>query len=319
MCFLFNGAWETGQTGLRHARRGLRHKSLPVRGKDAGRPLLFPGHLTDRHVFSHLPSLPVSEIALHLLVLLFIAAFVAGFIDSIAGGGGLIVVPAMLLAGIPPLETLGTSKLGAMFGSGSATLAYARKGHVDLEGQLPLVLISAAGAALGAALATLLPADALKIILPVLLIAIALYFGFKPNIGDIDRARRITHFAFALTVVPLIGFYDGLFGPGTGSFFMLSFVTLAGFGVLKATAHTKLLNFGSNIGAFTIFALFGAVIWKVGLVTGVAQFLGAQAGSRLAMKKGASVIKPLLVVTCIILAVKLLSDPAHPIRIWLQF
>lgn len=319
MSLLFNGAEETGQTGLRHAGCGQRHKSDGLSAESGPHPLLFPGHLTDRHVFPHLSSLPVSEIALHLLVLLFIAAFVAGFIDSIAGGGGLIVVPALLLAGIPPLETLGTSKLGAMFGSGSATLAYARKGHIDLKEQFPLALISAMGAALGAALATLLPADALRIILPVLLIAIALYFGFKPNIGDIDRARRISHFAFAMTVVPLIGFYDGLFGPGTGSFFMLCFVTLAGFGILKATAHTKLLNFGSNIGAFIVFALFGAVMWKVGLVTGVAQFLGAQAGSRLAMKKGAAIIKPLLVITCIILAAKLLSDPAHPIRVWLQF
>lgn len=258
------------------------------------------------------------EIALHLLLFLFIAAFLAGFIDSIAGGGGLIIVPALLLAGVPPLETLGTSKLGAMFGSGSATLAYARKGHVDFKDQLPLALISAVGAGFGAALATLLPAEALQVILPILLIAIALFFAFKPNIGDMDRARRISHFAFAATVVPLIGFYDGLFGPGTGSFFMLGFVTLAGFGILKATAHTKLMNFGSNVGAFIIFALFSAVMWKVGLVTGIAQFLGAQAGSRLAMKKGAAIIKPLLVVTCIILAVKLLSDPAHPIRIWLQ-
>ncbi|MDO9418690.1 TSUP family transporter [Pararhizobium sp.] len=258
------------------------------------------------------------DIALHILLLLFAACFLAGFVDSIAGGGGLITIPAFLLAGIAPLDALGTNKLGGLFGSGSATIAYASKGHVNLKEQLPLALLSAGGAALGAVMATFVPAEVLKVALPFLLVAIALYFGLKPNIGDVDTARRISHFAFAFTAVPLIGFYDGVFGPGTGSFFMLSFVMLAGFGVLKATAHTKLLNFASNIGAFIVFALYGAVYWKLGLITGVAQFLGAQVGSRMAMKIGAGIIKPLLVITCIGLAIRLLSDPAHPIRIWLN-
>ncbi len=259
------------------------------------------------------------DLAFHILLLLFFASFLAGFIDSIAGGGGMIIVPAMLIAGIPPLETLGTTKLQSMFGSGSASLAYALKGHVNLKDQLPLALTSAMGAALGAALATIVPGDVLKMLLPFMLIAIALYFAFKPNIGDVYKHRRMGHFLFAVTVVPLIGFYDGVFGPGAGSFFMLSFVSLAGFGVLKATAHTKLLNFGSNVGAFAIFASFGVVLWKIGLMMGVGQFLGAQVGSRFAMRKGAKIIKPLLVASCIALAVRLLADPAHPMRIWLGF
>ncbi|MDX3925287.1 MAG: TSUP family transporter [Shinella sp.] len=259
----------------------------------------------------------MQDIALHLILLLFLAAFLAGFIDSIAGGGGMITIPAMLLAGIPPLETLGTNKLQSLFGSGSATIAYSRAGHVNLREQLPMAAFSALGAALGAVLATVVPGDALQITLPFLLVAVALYFGFKPNIGDVDKHRRMRQAVFALTIVPLIGFYDGVFGPGTGSFFMLSFVTLAGFGVLKATAHTKLLNFGSNLGAFAVFVLYGVVLWKVGLMMGAGQFLGAQAGSRFAMKNGAKVIKPLLVVTCIALAIRLLWDPAHPLRIWI--
>ncbi|MBN9031263.1 MAG: hypothetical protein BGO05_18925 [Rhizobiales bacterium 63-7] len=259
------------------------------------------------------------DLSFQILAFLFLAAFVAGFIDSIAGGGGLITVPAMLIAGLPPLETLGTNKLQSLFGSASASIAYARRGHVKLSKQVPMALMSALGAAGGAILATIIPADTLEAILPFLLVAIALYFAVKPNLHDEDRHRRITPFLFGLTFVPAVGFYDGLFGPGAGSFFMLSFVTMAGFGVLKATAHTKFLNFGSNIGAFTVFVLNGVVLWKVGIVMGFGQFLGAQAGSRLAMRSGAKIIKPLLVITCVALALKLLSDPAHPLRIWLGF
>src|SRR5690606_38206296 len=116
------------------------------------------------------------------------------------------------------------------------------------------------------------------------------------------------------TIVPLIGFYDGAFGPGTGSFFMLAFVSLAGYGVLKATAHTKTLNFASNVGSFLTFAFVGAIHWKIGLIMGVAQFAGARLGAMFAMKKGATLIKPLLVVVCILLAVRLLLNPENPIR-----
>jgi len=259
----------------------------------------------------------VHDLAPHLLAFLFAAAFLAGFIDSIAGGGGMITIPAMLIAGIPPLETLGTNKLQSLFGSGSASIAYARRGHVNLVEQLPMAALAMIGGGLGAALATIVPGDVLKVALPFFLIAIALYFGLKPNLSDTDQTRRMTPFLFGLTFVPLIGFYDGVFGPGTGSFFMLGFVTLAGFGVLKATAHTKFLNFGSNVGGFIVFGLYGVILWKVGLVMGVGQFAGAQVGSRFAMKNGAKIIKPLLVVTCIALAIKLLADPGHPVRTWL--
>ncbi|MGH7004867.1 MAG: TSUP family transporter, partial [Alphaproteobacteria bacterium] len=216
--------------------------------------------------------------------LLILAAFAAGFIDSIAGGGGLVTVPALLLAGFSPVESLGTNKLQSLFGSASATIAYAQKGHVDLRRQLPSALMSAIGAVGGALLAGFLPGDVLRAFLPLLLIAIAVYFAFKPNMGDIDRVHRVTPFLFGLLIVPVIGFYDGLFGPGTGSFFMLCFVSLAGYGLLKATAHTKLLNLASNLGGFVTFAFLGVINWKVGLLMGVAQFAGARLGAGMAMK-----------------------------------
>lgn len=257
------------------------------------------------------------EVTFDIVAFLVGAAFAAGFVDSIAGGGGLITVPALLLSGFTPAHALGTNKLQSLFGSGSATIAYAGKGHVDLATQIGPAILSFAGAAAGALTATLLSGEILKAFLPPLLIAIALYFAFKPGIGDLDRARRISPFLFGAAIVPVIGFYDGLFGPGTGSFFMLSFVTLAGFGVLKATAHTKLLNFASNCGGFAAFALSGVVVWKIGLMMGAAQFAGARLGATLAMKNGARLVKPLLIVTCLVLAVRLMMDPANPIRIWL--
>nr|WP_249116847.1 TSUP family transporter [Ciceribacter sp. L1K23] len=264
-------------------------------------------------------GIPVVELAFESIALLFLAAFIAGFVDSIAGGGGLITIPAMLIAGIPPLQTLGTNKLQSMFGSASATIAYARRGHVDLRSQLPMAVMAFAGGAVGAVIASFVPGDVLRVLMPFLLIAIALYFALKPNLSDEDRHQRMTPFVFGLTFVPLIGLYDGIFGPGTGSFFMLAFVSLAGFGMLKATAHTKLLNFGSNLGAFVIFTFGGVILWKIGLLMGLGQFLGAQAGSRLAMRSGARLIKPLLIITCLALAVRLLMDPTNPVRVWAGF
>ncbi|EAU41882.1 hypothetical protein FP2506_15654 [Fulvimarina pelagi HTCC2506] len=241
-----------------------------------------------------------------ILLLLVAAAFLAGYIDAVAGGGGLITIPALLLSGMDPLAVLGTNKLQSLFGSGSAAIAYSAKGHVDLKTQWPGALASGFGAICGALLAFVVPTDVLETALPFLLIAVALFFAFRPGLGDLDRERRLSSFFFVGFVVPLIGAYDGLFGPGTGSFFMIAFVTLAGYGVLKATAHTKLLNFSSNFGSLLVFVVGGAVYWSVGLAMGIAQFLGARLGAATAMRFGSKLIRPLLVITCLALATKLL-------------
>jgi len=259
------------------------------------------------------------DLPLYLLVFLIMAAFAAGFVDSIAGGGGLITIPALLIVGFPPVAALGTNKLQGLFGSGSATLSYARAGHVNLKSQWLPALLAALGSGVGAYVAASVPGEYFRVALPLLLIAIALYFAFKPNMNDLDRTSRMTPLVFTLTFVPFIGAYDGIFGPGAGSFYMLGFVSLAGYGVLKATAHTKLLNFSSNVAGFAVFAAAGVIAWKIGLIMGVAQFIGAQVGSRLAMKKGAGLIKPLLVITCAALAIRLLSEPDNPVRVWLGF
>ncbi|MGR3621111.1 TSUP family transporter [Pseudophaeobacter sp.] len=248
------------------------------------------------------------EVGVETLLLLMAAGFIAGFIDALAGGGGLITVPVLLLAGANPVTALATNKIQGLFGSATAALAYARGGHVNLREQAGSALIAFVASIAGALLITVLPTDWIELILPVLLIGIALFFAVKKGLGDLDRARRLSPALFAATMVPLCGAYDGLLGPGAGSFYMLAFVSLAGYGVLKATAHTKLLNFASNAGALCAFALVATPWWITGLAMGLAQIVGAQAGASLAQSKGARLIKPLLVLTSLLLAAKLIWD-----------
>ena len=246
------------------------------------------------------------ELTADLVMLLMMAAFAAGFVDAIAGGGGLITLPILMLAGLSPAQALATNKVQGVFGAATAAISYASRGLVDLRGQWKSALIAGAAGALGAALVSYLPTDQLRLVLPVILIGIAAFFALKPGLNDMDRVQRIAPAAFAATAVPLVGFYDGVLGPGAGSFYMIAFVTLAGYGVLKATAHTKLLNFASNLGGLGAFALFGQPLWLVGIVMGAAQIAGAALGARLASRIGARLIKPLLVVTSTALALRLI-------------
>lgn len=246
------------------------------------------------------------DLSLDLVLLLIAAGFAAGFIDAIAGGGGLITVPALMLAGLPPAQALATNKVQGVFGAATAAVSYAARGLVDLRSQWGLAVIAGLGGVAGAALVSYLPAEALRLILPVLLIGIAIFFALKPGLDDLDRHRRIPPALFAATAVPLIGFYDGLIGPGAGSFYMIAFVTLAGYGVLKATAHTKLLNLFSNLGGLLTFALVGQPLWLLGVMMGMAQIAGAALGARMAARIGARLIKPLLVATSTLLALRLI-------------
>ncbi|MCG7494120.1 TSUP family transporter [Thalassobius sp. Cn5-15] len=248
------------------------------------------------------------DLSTELLALLLAAAFAAGFIDAIAGGGGLITVPVLMLSGVPPVQALATNKVQGIFGAGTAAFAYARNGQVDLRVQAPVAVIAFGAAVCGALLVTILPTDWIRAVLPVLLIGIALFFALRPGLSDTDRPRRLSPLLFHATAVPLVAGYDGLLGPGAGSFYMLAFVMLGGFGILKATAHTKLLNFASNAGGLAAFAVVAQPLWALGLAMGAMQIIGARLGAGMAMKQGARVIKPLLVLTSLSLALKLLWD-----------
>lgn len=255
------------------------------------------------------------DLSLDLLALLFAVALAAGFVDSIAGGGGLLTVPALLWAGFPPVDAIATNKLQSSFGSFSAALRFVRSGEVHPLTLLPLIGCTFAGAAAGALLLQRLDAGFLRDIIPLLLIGIALYLLAFPKAGDLDAQRRIGPLAFALTAGLGIGFYDGFFGPGTGTFFAIAFVSLQGFNLRKATAHTKIANFTSNIAGLLFFLLGGHIAWAAGFLMGVGQFVGAQAGAHLVIRNGARFVRPVLVAVSLAITARLVwADPDNPLR-----
>ena len=247
-----------------------------------------------------------------LLGLLVLIAAVAGCLDAIAGGGGLLTLPALLWAGLPPIEALATNKLQGSFGTASATLHFLRHGSIDLRALGPAAVLTFAGAAAGSWLVSRIDPGALARLLPLLLVGFALYFLFSPRVGDLPSHRRLGLPAFGLLAGAGIGFYDGVFGPGTGSFFALAFVALLGYDLRQATAGSKLLNFASNLAALLVFALGGHVVWTVGLAMAVGQWGGAWLGAHLVLHHGARLVRPLLVAVSLLLSLRLLVEQLGP-------
>ncbi|PWC33638.1 TSUP family transporter [Azospirillum sp. TSO35-2] len=249
------------------------------------------------------------------LGLLFLLGAVAGFVDSIAGGGGLLTIPGLLAAGISPAEALATNKLQSSFGSLSATVKFVRRGEVHPGAMRTMIACTFVGAATGAILVQMLDSSFMRDVIPILLIGIAIYLLLSPKAGELDAHQRIGEHAFALSVGTGIGFYDGFFGPGTGTFFAIAFVSLLGHNLRKATAHTKVLNLTSNLASLLFFIAGGHVLWIVGLLMGVGQFIGAQAGAHMVIRNGARVVRPMLVVASVVITAKLVwSDDQNILR-----
>ncbi len=232
-------------------------------------------------------------------------AVLTGFIDSIAGGGGLIMMPALLFAGVPPINALATNKLQSMFGTATACLNYARKGLIDWRSNwLTIVLVFLAAGA-GVIFVQSVETKILALIIPLLLLAVALYVLDSPRMSDEDAHQRIGPRGYS-PVGAAIGFYDGFFGPGTGSFFTTTLVGLRGFGLTRATALTKLFNLTSNVAAVLLFAIGGQMFWLLGVCMAGGAMLGGWIGSHTAMRFGAAVIRPLLVILSLGLTARLL-------------
>ena len=246
------------------------------------------------------------DITVNLLILFFFIGLFAGFFDSISGGGGLLTIPAMLIAGVPPLVALGTNKLQGLFGTASAAITFAMKGHLNLQALWPIALFCFFASMFGALIASYIPEKRLAIFLPYILIAIALYFALSKNIDSTIKEPILPFLILACIILPIIGLYDGVFGPGAGSFYMLAFISIGGIGIVQATAQTKLMNFSSNIGGFIYFSIIGAINWEIGLTMALGQIIGSTLGARLAIKKGIKVIKPLLITVCILTAMKII-------------
>ena len=254
---------------------------------------------------------------LSLLALLAAAGFVSGFVDAIAGGGGLITLPALALAGLDPVAAVATNKLGAVFGSGSSTLAFARAGKIDRRTMTAPAVAALIGSAFGALALPYAPRQALADALPFVLIAVALYFAFAPPLDESLRHARMSVRLYALTLAPAIGFYDGVFGPGAGSFYMIALLTLAGSGLIGAMAGARFANLGSNLGSLAVYACGGHIVVAAGLAVGLGAFLGARLGAGSALKAGARLVRPLIVVVSCAMALKLASAPGTPLSDWL--
>lgn len=242
-----------------------------------------------------------------LIAVMFAVALFTGFVDSIAGGGGLVMMPALLAGGLPPHLAIGTNKLQSVFGTSTACFNYWRGGLVEVRRNLPLVAIAFVCAAAGALLVQLIPADILGYAVPVILLGLAIYIILSPRMTDQDAHERLGRKGYA-PVVGGIGFYDGVFGPGTGQFFAASMVGLRGYGLTRATANTKLFNAGTNWASVIVFALGGKVIWALGLAMAVGAMTGGFLGSRFAMRHGAKVIRPLMIAASLGLTAKLMLD-----------
>jgi hypothetical protein len=248
------------------------------------------------------------DISLATGLFLLAASFFAGFVDSIAGGGGLIQLPALLI-GLPKSETaevLGTNKLSAVFGTTTAAALYRKQIKPDPKVLIAMGVPAFLGSAGGAVLASKIPTSSMRPMVLVLLIVVAIYTWFKPDLGKFENlkhhsAKRVQIAALAGAV---IGFYDGIFGPGTGSFLMLILVASLGYAFITASAIAKVVNVATNVGAIMVFGIHGAVIWQIGIIMGTANITGAVIGSRLAIKGGSTLVRKVFLIVTIALIIK---------------
>lgn len=242
------------------------------------------------------------------IILLFLASFFAGFIDSIAGGGGLITIPALLAVGIPAHIALATNKLQSSFGSFSASYNFAKKGFVNFKELKIGIIWTFIGATLGTLSVLLVSADTIKFLIPIMLIIIFIYTIFKPNLGEFEREKKMSEKMFYTIFGLLIGFYDGFLGPGTGSFWTIAMLALIGLEMKKAVARTKVLNFISNIVSLSVFILGGQILWLIGIIMGSGQLFGAYLGSTMVVKKEVKFIKTIFLSVVAVTILKLIYD-----------
>lgn len=239
-----------------------------------------------------------------ILVILIVFGFLAAFIDSVVGGGGLITLPALLFTGLSPAGAVATNKLASTIGSLTSTFMFYRSGKLDIKSVYKLFPLSFIGSMLGAWTVHLINPNILKPLMLVMLAAVAIYTIFKKDWGSISAPKTLStrHFIFFMATIFAIGFYDGFLGPGTGSFLIFAFL-LIGYDFIKAAGNAKFLNFGSNIAGLLMFVFLGQVNYTYGLIMGIAQLAGAICGSKFALKKGSSYVRALFItVTCLMLA-----------------
>lgn len=253
----------------------------------------------------------MESINLTTLALLLCAGFFAGWVDAIVGGGGLVQLPAVLmLGGITPVQALAINKMGSSFGTAASAVTYTRRTTSHVSRSFPTALFAGVASCGGAMAASMIPTAAFKPIIMVALLTVLAFTLFKPNVGELHQPKYSgkKQVLLGLLVGAVIGFYDGVLGPGTGSFLMIALITVLGFNFLTATAHTKVINLCTNLGALLYFGLAGHLLWRYGLVLGIANMAGGYLGARTAISRGNSFIRWMMVCVVGALIIKLGID-----------
>lgn len=235
--------------------------------------------------------------------------FLTGFIDSIAGGGGLISLTSFLAVGLPPHLALGTNKFSAFLGTGLSAAYFARKGHVKWDAAIYSFLGALAGSATGARLALLVDEKILSWVLLIVIPLVAVFLIWKRDLGSVEKQLSPTRYiVYAVLVGFVIGAYDGFIGPGTGTFLIMAFTLVMGFNLLTACGNTKMVNFASNIAAVFTFMHSGDIDYRLGIPCALCAILGNFVGTRLAIKNGVKIVRPMMILVITLLLAKVAWD-----------
>ena len=245
----------------------------------------------------------ITNFSIEILTFLFFVGVVAGFLDTLVGGGGLLAVPALLLSGIPPIYVLGTNKFQGSMGTGIATFLLFKKKKLDWNSVKNLMFASFIGSIVGGVIIQFVDTQFLSFVIPIVLIFIAIYFIVSPKPKSIASNPK-SNKKFELFAVPVVGFYDGMFGPGAGSFFAMTGVMIKKLEIIQATILAKPLNFASNIAGFIVFFSFGHIAFLIGLLMMIGQMIGAFFGTHYLLKANPLIIRFLIVIISISMLIK---------------
>ena len=245
----------------------------------------------------------IANFSIEILTFLFCVGVVAGFLDTLVGGGGLLAVPALLLSGIPPIYVLGTNKFQGSMGTGLATFLLFKKKKLDWNSVKNLMFASFIGSIVGGVIIQFFDTQFLSFVIPIVLVFIAIYFIISPKPKSITSNPKPNK-KFELYAVPVVGFYDGMFGPGAGSFFAMTGGMIKKLEIIQATILAKPLNFASNIAGFIVFFSFGHIAFLIGLLMMMGQMIGAFFGTHYLLKANPLIIRLLIVIISISMLIK---------------
>ncbi len=248
------------------------------------------------------------ELTLVTVLAILAIGFAAGWIDAVVGGGGLLQLPALLLVpGITPIQALATNKMGSVFGTTTSAITYYRRTQPDLKTVGPMALIALLASFAGAIVATILPAEVIKPVIVLALIFVATFTALRPQLGQVTALKHSgrKHYGTAVGIGGIVGFYDGILGPGTGTFLIIGIVTLLGYNFLAASAQAKIVNMFTNFGALAYFLIGGHLLLAVGLLLGLANMTGGYLGARMAISKGSGFIRVVFLAVVFLLILRL--------------